>query len=309
VSSPVSVLIARFPHGHSESPDITDWLVETMIKAHDDLRISRINHIRIDDTPITMGRNQVLYQAQINDSDIVVMIDSDIKPDAYLRSNPNRIGQDDTAVPFWDTALDCILESRERDEIAVIGAPYCGPPPIENVYVFHWDDLESYGPGDEYTNFKLSQYSRHAVTTMKGIQTVAALPTGLIMLDVRALSLTSPPYTYYEWSDKYEMEKSSTEDVTFTRDLSLNGARLYCTWSSWAGHWKRKCVGKPAVLTGEQMSHKFREALRVDILRELNIENGEKIVHVERKTITSSEPGRPQQEGDQAGAACGRSVG
>jgi len=107
---------------------------------------------------------------------------------------------------------------------------------------------------------------------MSGIQECAALPTGLIMYDMRCFDVTEPetdkdhPWFYYEWTDKYAANKASTEDVTMTRDLSLTGATklgynpVLCNWDAWAGHWKPKCVGKPVVMDAKSVGQKLRMA-------------------------------------------------
>jgi hypothetical protein len=114
-------------------------------------------------------------------------------------------------------------------------------------------------------------YDRHTAVKMAGIQECAALPTGLIMYDMRAFELTEPktdddkPWFYYEWKDRFAAEKASTEDVTMTRDLALVGTQrlgynpVYCNWDAWAGHWKPKCVGKPVSIPASGVSKKLRD--------------------------------------------------
>jgi uncharacterized UPF0146 family protein len=54
--------------------------------------------------------------------------------------------------------------------------------------------------------------------------------------------------------------------VTQTRDLSLVGTTqlgynpVFCNWDAWAGHWKPKCVGKPAILSASSVGHKLKDA-------------------------------------------------
>ncbi|MEK0126623.1 hypothetical protein, partial [Bordetella pertussis] len=89
-------------------------------------------------------------------------------------------------------------------------------------------------------------YSRAEASQFTGIGEVAALPTGLIMYDMRIFDMLEPkdenskPWFYYEWADKYQSEKASTEDVSATRDMSLVGQQVlgyspvFCAWDSWA---------------------------------------------------------------------------
>lgn len=235
----------------SEVPDIREWMVPLVAKYSRDERIKDIKIWNLSDTPITMTRNRCVLQAREYGVDILVMVDSDMKPDL--------------TGDFFGTSLEYLLSHYEEGPVC-IGAPYCGPPPNECVYVFRWQNRMS---EDANPDFQLEMYDRHTAASMAGIQECAALPTGLIMYDMRCFDITEPrdgsdkPWFYYEWSDKFATEKSSTEDVTMTRDLSIAGARVLgynpvkCNWDSWAGHWKPKCVGKPVFLDAKSLGGKL----------------------------------------------------
>jgi len=272
-----NVGIVTFSYGgnggiSSEVPDIREWMVPLVANASKDPRIDQIRIWNLADTPITMTRNRAVLQAREFGVDCLIMVDSDMKPDM-------NAGQPD-AKPFFDTSFDFFISHYHKGP-CVIGVPYCGPPPVECVYVFRWNNLQSHNPGPD---FQLEMYDRHTAMKMAGIQECAALPTGLIMYDMRVFELTEPkaaedkPWFYYEWKDKYAAEKASTEDVTMTRDVSLVGVQklgynpVYCNWDAWAGHWKPKCVGKPQVINAEGVSKKMRDCW------EANVQTGVKIV-------------------------------
>jgi hypothetical protein len=255
-----SILFCQFPGNNITDPDVSDWVVETAIKMKADPRIGDIIPWRLSDTPITMGRNRALKQAKKLGSDFVLMIDSDMKPDCYLPTNGNKIADDPNAKPFWETAFEHLLQHKGP---AVCAAPYCGPPPVENVYIFKWTNFNSSRDrANRMAEMKLEQFTRDEAAFRTGIEEVAALPTGLMLMHTACLDKITEPYTYYEWSDKSESEKASTEDVTFTRDMSLVGIPQYCLWDCWAGHWKRICVGKPIVPTVDMI----REQLHAGII-------------------------------------------
>lgn len=258
-----SVGIVTFSYGgnggiSSEVPDIREWMIPTVLEAHKDDRISGIRVWNLSDTPITMTRNRAVLMARQYGIDVLVMVDSDMKPDI-------NAGQPD-AKPFFKSSFDFLVDHYHKGP-CVIGAPYCGPPPVENVYVFRWQNLVTENPNPD---FQLEMYDRHTAVKMAGIQDCAALPTGLIMYDMRAFEITEPksdadkPWFYYEWKDHFAADKASTEDVTQTRDLSLTGTQklgynpVYCNWDAWAGHWKPKCVGKPQVIDAKGISDKLR---------------------------------------------------
>lgn len=259
-----NVGICTFSYGgnggiSSEVPDIREWMIPTVLSANQHKHISNIRIWNLSDTPITMTRNRAVLMARQYEVDVLVMVDSDMKPDI-------NAGHAD-AKPWFSSSFDFLVDHYSKGP-CVIGAPYCGPPPQECVYVFRWQNLQS-----EHANpdFQLEMYDRHTAVRMAGIQECAALPTGLIMYDMRAFDLTEPksdadkPWFYYEWKDRFAAEKASTEDVTQTRDLSLVGAKVlgynpvYCNWDAWAGHWKPKCVGKPQIIDAKTVGAKLQK--------------------------------------------------
>jgi hypothetical protein len=257
------LMIARFPYMRIEDPDVTDWLVTTVIAAREDKRIlSPIVRYRRVDTPIPMCRNQAACAAIEQEVDFLLMVDSDMSPDAYLPGNPYALGQSTTAKPFWHSSFDFAVQMRKQGTPCMIAAPYCGPPPHENVYVFRWTTLQGDHPNIDHA---LSQFTREDAAERRGIERVAALPTGIILVDVQSLKKLKSPYFYYEWTDSRETDKASTEDVTFTRDPGLLDVPIFCNWDAWAGHWKDKCVGKPTVLTSSMIGQKYREAVARDL--------------------------------------------
>ena len=235
------IMIACFPGGGTTSMHTVPWLLETYGKMRDDSRIGKGNVLfwQIADTPITMGRNRCLVKAEAEGIDFVLMLDNDMQFDLPYANS----------VPFWDAAFEFAVNHRGP---CVIGAPYCGPPPNENVYVFDFKNTQSDDPNP---NFLLQPYDRLHAASLRGIQRVAALPTGLMLIDMRAIKNLPHPRFYYEWTDPTHAEKASTEDVTFSRDLTYNGVPLYCTWDSWAGHIKPKMVGRPQDIPADMVPH------------------------------------------------------
>jgi len=268
----------------AEHPSIREWWVETVLKMKADPRIGEIVTKTIGDTPVTHVRNRFVRLAREAGCHLLLMVDSDQKPDLHKN--------DPWYKPFWDVAFDEIYNHYQRGPLCLF-APYCGPPGGgENVYVFQWgnDGLR----GDE-TPVHLDQYTREQAAQMSGVQEAAAGPTGMMLTDLRCFDLVEPSglskravlerfregkltideaehalhegYFYYEWKDAYADEKASTEDVTFTRDLSLAGMAvlgynpLRCCWDSWIGHHKPYCVGKPQPYTVEQLASNFRRAV------------------------------------------------
>ncbi len=220
-------------------PEIATWWGDTLMKASQDQRINRLTRETLSDTPITMTRNLAVKHAQQSGADLLLMIDSDNKPDC-----------EPDGKPFWDTSFNKIYEHYEKGPL-VIFAPYGGPPPNEVPYVFEWKNFEN---DEADKRIKLEMMSRERAAQYAGFVDVAAGPTGLILYDMRAFDLIDPPYFAYEWTDHTQSEKASTEDVFNTRNISLNGMQrlgynpLLCNFDAWAGHAKQKMVRKPRIL-------------------------------------------------------------
>lgn len=253
--STVSIMLARFPQGHKDEPEGTDWLMRRALEWYEDERIDAVFLWREDSTPITMLRNAAIEAAKECGADFLLMLDNDMGPDCELEAG------DPSAKPFWKTSFDFALQQRALGSPCVIAAPYGGPPPIENIYVFQWSSDESTCP-DRLGNFSLAQYGREQAAGMKGIVEAAALATGLILIDMQGMKYLEPPYFYYEYPDSRESKKASTEDVTYTRDMSLIGVKQFCNWDAWAGHWKWKKVRKPQPIGSGWVRDKILNALR-----------------------------------------------
>lgn len=254
------VMVVRFPYGGREDSECVDWLMKTYHAIATDPRFEVVNW-RINDTPITMTRNLAFDQAVRQGVDFLLIVDSDMAPDVEL-------GEDPTAKPFWPSTIDFMLRHAGP---CVVAAPYCGPPPHENVYVFTWGNLRN---DSRDGDVRIDQYSREHAAGMTGIQEAAALPTGLMLIDCRVFQKLTPPYTYYEFEGVGhpcdacgqphrgpETKKASTEDVTFSRDLALAGVPMYCNWDAWAGHVKRHVVRKPRPYTTDSVAQKMRQAI------------------------------------------------
>lgn len=279
----LGVMFSFFSYGgnggiSSEVPDIRQWYRNAYRAATSDPRIHEVFEFESADTPITMTRNRAVLAARKAGADVLVMVDSDQKPDMYL-------GQPGVK-PFFESSFDFIYENYDKGA-HVIGAPYCGVPPEEIVYVFKWGRLSSLPnlPFDQ----QVDKYSRNEAAQMAGIQPAAGLPTGLIMFDMRIFDITEPVevksgelakgWFYYEWTDKYATNKASTEDGTSTRDMSLIGIQklgynpVHCNWDAWAGHWKPYCVPKPTFITADHIAGRFAEAVKS------NVQPNEKMIY------------------------------
>jgi len=264
------VMIAKFPGNESEHPGSSGYITKLyhQLMTQDD--ISAVVPWRMSDTPITMSRNRCVKDALDNKVDYLLMIDSDVEPD-YL------VGVDPTARPFWDSSWEFLMRRRRSESNSggfeiyrqkdlnpcCIAAPYCGKPPFENIFVFLWRNFESNSPTP---NFKLDQFTREEAAQRGGIEEVGALPTGLILYDMRIFQpgALPPPWFEYEYADPpFNTRKSTTEDVYQTRNQSMLKMPCFVNWDSWAIHHKPKAVGKPITIKVDQVHKSLVDAVQL----------------------------------------------
>lgn len=298
------LMVATFSYGgnggtRSEAKDLSTWLRETDRKLMKEKRISDVEYLDISDTPITMTRNQAVLRALQGGYDLLMLLDSDMKPDVEL-------GCDPTAKPFWDSSFDFADKMYEKHPV-VVAAPYGGRGDFENIFVFRWSNSFTNNPDE--VDMQLSPYSRTEAALMAGIQPAGALPTGCILYDTRLFSLINPTPRYrqlrdlgltsaeaaraagswfeYEYENEFCAQKGSTEDVYNTRDISLAGIAKYghnpvhCNWDAWAGHWKPKLVRKPQILSADSVSRSLSDVV---------LRGNESGLKIERLDFTGGKP-------------------
>lgn len=183
--------------------------------------------------PCDRVRNLILSKALASGFDFVLMIDDDMVPDA-------GVGRDPDAVPFLPAALSFALG---HDGPCFVAAPYTGAPPAQRVLVMRWAEKVPDTP--DGAGMELRSYTREEAAVLAGVQRAAALPTGMLLVDMRAVERHPRPWFSYEFDDEAHTRLASTEDIVFTRDADWLGVPQYCAWSSWAGHAKRYVTGRP----------------------------------------------------------------
>ncbi len=293
----VDVLIAQFAYAGNGGvaailPELGTWLAGLTQTLNKDDRIGRVAVKRYGDIPLTMERNRVVRDSVEGKFDIIVMLDSDNVPDLYL-------GRKHWAKAFWDSSFEFAYQRLLRGVPTVVAAPYCGPPPHpvnggeENVYVFYG---QSNRTDSGEVSLRVEAYSREHASQMRGIQEMAAGPTGCILYTTSAFELLPidrrsdseilaefksgvidseqcarklrmQSYFWYEFTDGWQTRKASTEDVTNTREIGMSGQLkhgepiCFCNWDAWAGHMKPHCVGMPEPIRMETISAVYQEAV------------------------------------------------
>jgi hypothetical protein len=230
----VNVLVNAFTYAKAVGADVFRYCcgVGPALQSH-----KRVESVMVSYTqgyPTDRVRNAACAQARRDGFHFLLMLDDDMHPDLLLGHEPD-------AQEFLPTALDFMLA---HDGPCCVGAPYCGSPPAQEVVVMK---NREYAPDlPEGSGLKLDKYTRDEAALLSGIKRVAALPTGCLLIDLRALDVLPAPWFSYEYDDPpYNTKLASTEDIVFTRNLDWLGVPQYCHWSAWAGHVKTFTTGKP----------------------------------------------------------------
>jgi len=230
----VDVLVNVFTYAKMVGADVFNYCCAVGPALQNHKRVGGVQVSYTQGYPTDRVRNAACMQARRDGFSFLLMLDDDQVPDLLWRKDPE-------AQEFLPTALDFMLA---HDGPCCVGAPYCSAPPSQEVVVMK---NREYAPDHpSCTGVKIDKYTRDEAAVLKGIQRVAALPTGCLLIDVRALEVLPPPWFAYEYDDPpWNTKLASTEDIVFTRNLDWLGVPQYCHWSAWAGHAKSYTTGKP----------------------------------------------------------------
>ncbi len=265
----VTILIARLSYNGYERVEIANWLVQTAMALDDHPRVGNISHNIVTGYPTPRVRNQILITAGKIGADFTVMIDDDMVPDVHAKGRAvgyDHLTQDSDQITFFPSALDFALAHQGP---CVIAAPYCAGPPEERVLVSRFREVGSFDPNTPTAGtVNLESFSRDDAAGRTGFEMVSALPTGLMMIDMRAMDSLTEPWFAYEYKDKFESVLASTEDTVFSRNLGYLGIPQYVAWGSWAAHYKGKPVGRPRRYPLLAVPKAVRQAIRDEIERE-----------------------------------------
>jgi hypothetical protein len=268
------------------------------------------------DTPIPMTRNAAVLAARHADADLLMFVDSDQVPDTRLGKDadakpffqeafdfiykhwdkgPHVVGapylggdsgNENVFVMRWRNRVssfyaevDLRLDQYTREETDVLsGIHECAALPTGCIlYDMRCFNLIEPKPDNVAKTIATPILKRieagNNTFTREQMQE-------LVTHVVRETRRSERSFFYYEFTDKYEWQKASTEDVTNTRDISLAGLvqlgynPVHCAWSSWAGHLKSRNVEKPLIITASEVASRFKNA----VLR--GISHDKKLVNV-----------------------------
>lgn len=230
----VRVLACVLTYDGRMGADLMAYLCGLSAKLLEHPRLAELRVTFTRGYPTDRCRNAAVKGARDEGYDFLAFFDDDMRPDLL-------VGRDPAAKPFLPSALDFALAQPAP---CVVGAPYCGAPPKQRVMVMRYrQDVPDVPDG---AGLKIDSFTREEAAERSGFEKVAALPTGCLLIDLRALDELPPPWFSYEYDDPpFNTKLASTEDIVFTRNLAWLGVPQWVAWDSWAGHNKFWLTGKP----------------------------------------------------------------
>jgi hypothetical protein len=183
---------------------------------------SIVNHYT-SGSRIAMGRNLQVKEAMQLGLSHLLFIDPDMLPDTYLEADPQ-------ATPVWDT----FWSFMQANPGSVLAAPYCGPPPKEEVHVF------SPNPSGD-----LKRVSREQAAALHGWQQVGGAGTGFMLIDMDVFKALKNPYFHDVYTDETESKLRNSQDVDFSKKCWEAGIPMYVNFDCWCDHQQMVHIRRP----------------------------------------------------------------
>lgn len=240
------VALVTFPWKGIISWQTSAWCVKVSLEMLKDKRISSVYlNYHEGNCPISMLRNLAVKAAMNERCDYILMIDYDMVPD------PPGFK------PFWKTAWEFTMQRRATEEVDFLLPPTIAAPYFSNseghFQAYEWN--QSCQPGDE----DLVLIDKQDALSRRGMGTVVAAQTGLILYDMRVFWYMPKPWFAYEWKDPVEEKVNLADDFYQTRNLTLTGFPVYIAWDCWSAHLKPSYVVRPAIAEEESWKSRARQ--------------------------------------------------
>jgi len=215
----MKLMVGRPCGWQAEHPDVGTYLSQLMLELSEEYpRDLEVVQVVQTGARIMVARNEIVKSFLDGDSQYLLMVDPDMQPDLEAG---HRF--------FW-TSLN-FLETAKN---GIVGAPACSGPPHYNVNVFwvRWDGL-------------IHHVTQNQASRMRGIERVAAVGTGVMLIPREIFSKLEPPWFEDEYLDQFSTRLKMSQDVAFSMKCNRAGVPVFVNWSCWAGHWKQHLVGRP----------------------------------------------------------------
>lgn len=195
-----------------EAPTVGTWLFMLGAKLRDYPEIKAILGGHYCQPRIHLSRNWLVRDARQDGATHLLMVDPDMWPDRYA---------DQTGKFFFTEAWKFALEHPG----CVYAAPYCGRPPEMPIHVF----------GVNREN-KMVRLQRDQARQMRGWHQVAAVGTGLMLIDMKIFDRLQTPYFADVYHDETQSELKNSQDIWFAQQCSKAGVPIFVNFDTPAAH-------------------------------------------------------------------------
>ncbi len=242
----VKVLVTVFTYNGQVGGEIFKYCLGLQPQLANDPKFENVLVAYTVGYPVPRCRNAALREAARLGYHFILMLDDDQVPDLLVGEG---------ALPFLQTSVNFALA---HDGPCLVGAPYTSAPPMQECVVMK--NRERVPELPDGMGMAIDKYTRDEAAVQTGIQRVAGLPTGCLLIDTRVCKLSEDALFDYEYEDRAQTKLASTEDIVFTRNMDWIGVPSYCNWDAWAGHSKRYITGKPRISPVDKIPRFVNEA-------------------------------------------------
>ncbi len=224
----VKVSVARLCYGEYEHARVGSWLAKTMYwLVNQRERVHGIEEWVVNKTaPVSAARNLAAMTARQGECDLLVMVDHDMLPDVVQG-----------APPFIEVAFGFLYDNLIADRApAWVAAPACAEDGRVCVH-----KLVEAADGSRHLLMMLPEET----LGKRGLERVPGTGAGLVMYDLRCLDGMEEPWFESVYADANQTVLHAGEDIHFTAKLTEAGLPVLVAWDCWAGHDKRRPLGKP----------------------------------------------------------------
>lgn len=243
------ILITPMAYGGDVWYKVGTWLAGANLHLHTRADIGQVYIAPVDRAPVAAARNEAALTSLKCGADLLVMVDHDVAPaDDWL---PAVLSEYHTAISLgrpagvWAAPAIC---SDGRSNVAV----WTSPPEAQ----FEGVDFDE---AAEVQQLELWRLGAAESALLTGIQEVAAVGTGAIVIDTRIFRHLAPPWFAVEYTDEYEIAVGTGEDIYFTRACSEDGLPVSVMWDHWAKHRRASVLDKVRGVSPMSIPTRYRE--------------------------------------------------
>lgn len=238
-----------------EHPDVRIWSLSVVNFLYREGLVKDLHLHTSNNNRIYAARNSAVEEAKARGCDFLLFCDPDMKPDACLgihgtdpKKNPLYR---EWAQPFLPSSLQFML----TEYCGVVAAPaVTGPPECRiNVFVNRTD------PNKKFSRITPEEYAQIKPCFMH----VAAIGTGLMLIDMEVFNVLKPPYFEDQLSPVAgdpHTEVLKSQDSVFCLKCFEAGIPVFANLHAPAGHHKTDCY-LPPTWDGVERSQKWPTSL------------------------------------------------